>query len=65
MSTRDALSRKTPSSTVALGTATLFVAIMAFVGLLVDDRIAIGNAGWSLRGTLAPVPARHTGRTGA
>ena len=45
--------RRTPSSTVALGAATLFLAVAAMVSFLADDGASVGR-GWSLRGTLLP-----------
>lgn len=45
--------RRTSSSTIAIGTASLFLAVAAVVSFLADDRVAIGS-GWTLRGALIP-----------
>ena len=43
--------RRTASSTVAIGTASIFLALAALVGALSDDAGALGHR-WSLRGAL-------------
>ncbi len=45
--------RRTASSTVAIGTAAIFVALAALISSLSDDPAVLGKA-WSLRGTLVP-----------
>ena len=45
--------RRTASSSVAIGTATIFLALAALVSFLSDDPTLLGHA-WSLRGTLVP-----------
>ena len=44
---------RTSSTTVAIGTATLFLALAGLASFLADDRNALGGA-WRLRGALIP-----------
>ena len=44
---------RTPSSSVAIGTAMLFLAVATLVSFLSDDPTLLGHT-WSLRGTLVP-----------
>ncbi len=45
--------RRTASSTLAIGAAALFLSLAALVSFVSDDSVALGHA-WSLRGTLVP-----------